>query len=307
MKNIVSKLALAAVLAAGFAGQAFADVDAVASIDKTKKVSVIENISIDKDVTLNLDIGTADVELQLARAAEASAIANITTSNNLVDRVPVVGDINGNALPHQDNIRAALIGGNSSAAQSINDNDGLTGVNQDVGAMTNQGNLWSVALSEENPTDPSLFADAQAEVDQKSIDNEVSFVNGEGAASIGGQIDFNASIDGSINDNTGLTAVNQNAGNMNNQTNAVAVAAGVSLVGNQAEVSGASVALAEAALGQVSTGNDTDELDPAGALKTSTISGSINGNIGITQVNQATSNMGNQGNVVAAGAAVLGL
>lgn len=296
MKNIVSKLALAAVLAAGFAAPALADVDAVASINKTKNVSVVETISINKDVLLDLD-----VDVDLARAAEAMALANITTSLNRVDRTPEADETPLGGSPDEFLIRTAAIDGEDG---SINDNTGVTGVNQDVGAMTNQGNIWSIALSQENAEDPSLFADAQAEVDQKSNNNTVEFLSGEGS---GGQILFTSDIGGSINDNTGLTAVNQNAGNMNNQTNAVAVAAGVELSGDGAEVSGASVALAEAALGQVAANNTVNETESDGVDKLSSIGGSINGNTGITQVNQATSNMGNQGNVVAAGAAVLGL
>lgn len=298
MKNIVSKLALAAVLAVGVAAPALADVDAVASINKNKNVSVIETISINKDVNLDLD-----VDVDLARAAEAMALANITTSGNTVDRLPEADGTVLGGNPHEFLIRTAAIDGEGG---SIIGNTGVTGVNQDVGAMTNQGNIWSIALSQENAEDPSLFADAQAEVDQKSLANNVSFISGEGAEA-SGQILFTTDIGDSINDNVGLTAVNQNAGNMNNQTNAVAIAAGVELEGDETSVSGASVALAEAALGQVAAANFVTETESDGTDKLSSISGSITGNAGITQVNQATSNMGNQGNVVAAGAAVLGL
>jgi hypothetical protein len=187
--------------------------------------------------------------------------------------------------------------------------------------MANQGNIWSVALSQDS-TPPSLFTDAQAEVDQLNSGNDVSFVDGTipnpgtpppPTILFGGDVIFTAIIDDSINDNTGLTGVNQNAGNMMNQTNAVAVAAGVTFDG-PTEVGGASVALAEAALGQETTGNTVTETtgDPAagpgiGTNKLASATGSINGNTGVTQANQAVGNMGNQGNAVAVGAAVLGL
>jgi len=316
MKNVISTMALAAVLAAGLAAPVLADVDAIATITKTKTVSVVETISIDKDIIVRIN-----VDVDLARAAEAMALVNTTIRNNLVDR-----DVQNNVLfAGNDNdtlIRTAAITsvGGLTDPGSVSGNTGVTGVNQDVGAMANQGNIWSVALSQDS-TPPSLFTDAQAEVDQLNSGNRVSFVDGLSNPPLttpptppvpfGGQVLFTAVIFDSINDNTGLTGVNQNAGNMMNQTNAVAVAAGVTFDG-PTQVGGASVALAEAALGQETTGNvvieTTGTAGPGiGTSKLASAIGSINGNTGVTQANQAVGNMGNQGNAVAVGAAVLGL
>jgi hypothetical protein len=55
------------------------------------------------------------------------------------------------------------------------------------------------------------------------------------------------------------------------------------------------VALAEADLGQFHTGAVLDQVNYSNS---SLISGSINGNSGITHVNQSSGNMNNQGNSV---------
>jgi len=83
---------------------------------------------------------------------------------------------------------------------------------------------------------------------------------------------------------------------MNNQTNAVAVAAGID--SNEDDVL---VALAEAALGQENVDHNYNAFNNT---HVATIDLSINGNTGITQVNQSAGAFGNQGTVAAVGAAV---
>ena len=89
----------------------------------------------------------------------------------------------------------------------------------------------------------------------------------------------------------GLIGINQNAGNMNNQTSSVALALGV----------GAQVALSESALGQVNSGNKVYEV---GTMKTDLIENSLNYNLGTVQVNQSSGNMNNQGSSIAISATV---
>jgi hypothetical protein len=289
---------MAAGMAVGMAAPASADVDVTVTVDKTKTITVTETITLNKDVTI-----TANVDRELSRAAEASAMVNHTIDNNTVDR-----NINNTLLNESDNgrmTRTATIGPELDAngdpipgSSSVSGNTGVTGVNQDVGAMANQGNVWSVGITADDPSDPDAFADAQAEVDQSVIANVVDLNDGD-------QVLFTALIENSVNDNIGLTAVNQNAGNMNNQDNTVAAAAGLSSAA-AANLSGVAVALAEAALGQETTGNTVDEGNNlGGTTKLALISGSVNENIGITQVNQSVGNMGNQGNVAAVGAALI--
>jgi hypothetical protein len=287
---------MAAGMAVGMAAPASADVDVTVTVDKTKTITVTETITLNKDVTI-----TANVDRELSRAAEASAMVNHTIDNNTVDR-----NINNALLGAPDGLRltrGALIGPDGSPDGSIDGNTGVTGVNQDVGAMANQGNVWSMGITADDPSDPDTFADAQAEVDQSVTGNHVDLTDLNGTAG-GDGILFTANIETSINDNIGLTAVNQNAGNMNNQDNTVAAAAGLGT--GSANISGAAVALAEAALGQETTGNTVNEgPNTDGVIKLATIVDSVNGNVGITQANQSVGNMGNQGNVAAIGAALI--
>ena len=307
MRDMTSRLAIAAVLTAGMAAPALADVDVTVLVSKDKTITVNESLS--KDVTVTI---TLDVDVDLDRAAEAIALVNHTAADNVVDRVIATPA----ATDDEAVVRTALIG-DVAAGGSVSGNQGVTGVNQDVGAMTNQGNIWSVAVSEDSdspptPNDPpDTFVDAQAEVDQLTTRNTVDW---EPGASQNNAIIITANIEDSIIANRGLTAVNQNAGNMNNQSNAVAVAAGLfqGLISpnnvppcSPACFDGAVVALAEAALGQETTDNIVLEGPNDPHLKLATMLDSVQRNIGVTQVNQDTGNMGNQGNVTAVGAAVL--
>ena len=127
----------------------------------------------------------------------------------------------------------------------------------------------------------TAFADAQAAVDQKNLNN---FSRQEEVLDVLDP-DRTATILGSVNNNSGIVGVNQNAGNMNNQTNAVALAVGI----------GSQVALAESVLGQVNTGNTVQEVE---TLKVDRIADSINTNTGIVGVNQSSGNMNNQASAI---------
>ena len=309
MRNMTSRLAIAAVLTAGMAAPALADVDVTVLVSKDKTITVNESLS--KDVTVTI---TLDVDVDLDRAAEAIALVNQTAAGNVVDR-----DIDTPAASDGESVvRTALIG--DAAGGSVSGNQGVTGVNQDVGVMTNQGNIWSVAVSEDSDTPPAAnvspdtFVDAQAEVDQLTTGNAVDWTPLVPAPPGPTGVLVTANIEDSIIANRGLTAVNQNAGNMNNQSNAVAVAAGL-FQGSISSTNfppcspacfdGATVAMAEAALGQETTGNTVAEGPNDLDLKLATMLRSVQNNIGVTQVNQDTGNMGNQGNVTAVGAAIL--
>lgn len=327
MRNIASKLALATVLAAGLAGPALADVTVFVTVDKTKDISITETISITKIVDINVLI-----DVELARAAEADVNVNQGISFNLVDRDVsslVVGGPPGTdpllevLLDSGQILRVALIEDSIGSTTTGDNNIGVTGVNQDVGAFANQGNIWSVALTNEDPAAPSLFTDAQVEVSQRNTGNDVLYIdNPDGSVEepLNGPVSINASIIDSIDGNLGITGVNQNAGNMSNQVNAVAIAAGAVLVDANGtsdpppntdfldfgadDLTGAAVALSEAALGQENVGNEVTETTEAGTDKQASISVALVGNLGITQVNQAAGNNANQANLVSISAFV---
>jgi hypothetical protein len=285
---------------------ASADVNVTATILKTKDITVTEKITINKTI----DIFVASIITPDA-AAEAQALMNVTndghTVNGPVDSVnhpdvPATFDNQGDETNFKLSLSALMSG-------SGNTNTGVWGFNQDVGNMTNQGNVVSVA----GITDLPSFADAQAEADQSDTNNSVTDlehahvtvldtqgnpveVSADNVSQFtSGQYIANksATIQDSINTNTGVFNVNQNAGNMNNQTNGVAAAVG----------EGAQVAMSEAALGQENSGNKVFEIE---TVKRDLITGSVNGNTGIVNVNQSVGNMNNQGNVVSLAATTSG-
>ena len=310
MRNILrtTTALAAAVLAGALAVPALADVEVLATIDKTKDIVVVETINVTKTVLL-----FAEVDLDLHAAAEAMAIANITNKNNLVDRTNV-----NTALISTDNdiTKEAEIRNSVGDYATQDGNAGIIGVNQDVGNMVNQANLAAFGLT----GDEDAFTDAQAEVDQRNggedavgppndpetltpTGNTVNWGFSPGGTTqtptTGDPILLTALIDLSISFNEGVVGVNQNAGNMNNQTNAVAVAAGIDFGPRNPPTGGetptGAVALAESALGQENSNNSVDEVN---ATKTAEIKSSLNFNQGIVGTNQSTGNNGNQANVV---------
>jgi hypothetical protein len=126
-------------------------------------------------------------------------------------------------------------------------------------------------------------------------------------------IDIAASISGSILNNIGIVDVNQDVGNMVNQGNqvALAIATPASGDGNASRV----VVNSQSEADQVNQRNsvvhleDPDVVAPAVNLvspphKEATITGSINGNVGIVNVNQNAGNMNNQANSEALAVAI---
>ncbi len=239
---------------------AFAEVNVLATIVKTKDITVIESLTIFKD--LDLDV---DVTFSPENAAESEALINQRNQGNKAC---------GNCAEKIDEI-----------IESVNNNNGIVTVNQSSGNMNNQGFALSVALT----TDTELigdgvgnFANSQAAMEQ---------VMG-GADVLANTIDtlhliFRETVlDRSVNNNQGIVTVNQSAGNINNQ--AVGLSLAISLLGG--------VGISEADLGQFNTGNLMDELDvvKSAFIGSTNGGGSVNNNQGFTGVNQTSGNFANQ-------------
>jgi hypothetical protein len=264
-KLLLSTAAVATLLTVALSPMsAFADVFVTASITKTKVVTVVETINIDKFVYVFVNAAYT-----LAGAAEADAIMNVTNSDN---------HITGQHVGLVDTVDDYRLYSDANITGSVNGGTGVAGINQDAGNMVNQGNVVSVAAIAD---EPDAFIDAQAETDQKNTFN--TLVDSEGLDPNGGggfAPRKTATISGSINTNAGIVDLNQNAGNANNQSNADAI--GIAL--------GGVLALSEAALGQVNAHNDVDEVQ---TVRRGLIENSIAGNTGIVKVNQATGNFNN--------------
>jgi hypothetical protein len=285
---------------------ASADVNVTATINKTKDITVTESITINK--TIDIVVAAAFTNRDILAAAEANALLNITNNNNTVDGKDVNLDEGTPASDHVPgvtdyNLRLSAVIGDTEQG-SVNNNTGVFGLNQDVGNMTNQGNAVSIA----GVTDLPSFADAQAGGDQSNTNNtaqdfeRIRDLDGNVLEFSDIQADHDrdrflagkeATITNSISSNTGIMNVNQNAGNMNNQSNGVAIAIGL----------GALVALSENDLGQTNAHNTVTEVE---TVKHDTITDSINNNVGIVSVNQSVGNMNNQGNVVSLAAVASG-
>lgn len=169
-------------------------------------------------------------------------------------------------------------------------NAGITQVNQDVGQMVNQANNVSAAVNLQ-----AFFAESHAMVEQQNNNNRVTQRGTLPSQGLPNENSFalrRADILDSINGNSGVTQVNQNAGVANNQVNSVSLA--LSLGRNTAGGTTA-VAISEADLGQWNTGNSVDEVN---TIKVGRIIGSVRNNGGITSVNQSTGNMNNQSTVI---------
>jgi hypothetical protein len=239
-----------------------ASLDLFARITKVKDIQVVQTVRINKDIFIRVRLVQ-----EYNGAAEADAVSNqLNTAND------VMGNIDGNP-----NNPAYGINRHAVIRDSINRNSGIVGVNQDVGNMVNQGNVVAVALT----VSPSSVTNSQAEADQVNVRNNVIHLENFSRD----RFDRSATIENSIDGNTGVVGVNQNSGNMNNQLNKLALAIGP----------GSKVALSEAALGQVNTDNRVTEV---ATNRFDRITNSINNNSGIVGVNQSSGNMNNQASVV---------
>jgi hypothetical protein len=249
------------------ASNAWADVDVFGTVDKDVNIVATETLTKDKFVRFNVTITNTPVKF-----AESSTHFNQRNEDNTACE---------NCAEKTDLIQ-------NSVGTVGNGNTGITSVNQATGNNNNQATVISFAFDVpigppppgEPPPPPPTFSDGFAEsqvagsqhVNRNTIDTR--------------SITFrDARIEGSINDNAGITAVNQAAGNINNQANGISIA----FAGNPG------VALSDAALGQFVTSNTVGETDVS---KRAHMTGSIISNQGITQVNQSAGNLGNQSNVV---------
>lgn len=292
MKKILilqGALSAAALFAIAAPPPALADVTVTVEVNKKKDVSVSETINIDKQVTI-----TTAVNLNATKAAEADTIIN---------QVNIRNEACENCAEKLDWIWGSVTG-----------NVGAIAINQAAGNMNNQGNAVTVGVDSREfpggngtppPPPPDApnggFANAQSSVDQQmGVTKQntatagppvyVEVPNGNTINST--NILFrDAVIEESINRNTGIVQVNQSAGNINNQGNAVTLALALS----------GGVALSEADLGQANAFNKVHERD---VNKNALIENSINSNAGMIEVNQTSGNFANQANVVAFGAAI---
>jgi hypothetical protein len=262
---------------------AAATLDLTVTVDKTKNVEVTVDLTVTKTVDIIVNLNE-----EYEGAAEAHALANVENLNNTVDACTEAVCPNGPA--QEGGFDAFNLDLEARLIDSVLNNDGIVGVNQDVGNMVNQANILAFARTEFTDGTSQIVSDAEAEIDQVNRNNIVrqeEFL--PQIDDIFDDPDHEATISNSIIGNDGIVGVNQNAGNMNNQTNAVAMVIG----------EGNATVLTEASLGQENSFNNVTGIE---TVKVDLISGSINENSGVVSVNQSVGNMNNQGSAIAFGA-----
>jgi hypothetical protein len=295
MKRIMQN-AMAFVAALGLLGLAMpaaAELDLTVNVDKDKDVYVVVDLYVDKFIDIDVILNEV-----LDGAAEAHALANIENTWNEVGPCDASCPGGGPAMgPDPDDLFYTFnLDLEATLVDSVQANQGIVGLNQDVGNMVNQGNMLAFARTEFTDGESLIVSDAEAEIDQLNTYNDAWQEEmlpepdvPDPDFDIFDDPDHASTIRNSINRNNGVVGVNQNSGNMNNQTNAVAMVIG----------EGNAVVLTEAALGQENAFNEVLGIE---TVKIDLITNSINANNGVVSVNQSVGNMNNQGSSIAFGA-----
>jgi len=303
MKKLLAP-SLALLLITAFVMPASAFVVVFGEIDKEKNIYVDQDVLITKyfDVTVTVEsVGTF--------AAEADALVN--------------QDNGGNFACENCAEKVSLID------LSVLNNIGITNANQATGNMNNQSNVVALAVDVQRPPGPPPppvpptqagegFSNSQSHVAQMTgffalpcgepttfyiydstftvlIDTievpGIRLIAAPNTVDSLAILQRDATITASVDNNVGITNVNQAAGQMANQANVSSIAACLD----------GSVSLAEADLGQATALSFVYESE---TLKTAWIGNSVNLNTGVTFVNQSSGNMANQANNLSLAVAV---
>jgi hypothetical protein len=190
--------------------------------------TITDSINANSGITqVNQDVGHMVNQANVVSAAlnrtaffaESHAIVEQQNNGNTVEQT--------GALPGEFGVPEGPIGPNSFALRranlidSVNGNSGVTQVNQNSGVANNQVNSVSLALSLGSGTGLGTTAVAISEADlgQWNVGNRTDETNTIKVSR----------IVGSINNNGGITSVNQSSGNMNNQATVISFAGASSL------------------------------------------------------------------------------
>ncbi|MGE0653126.1 MAG: hypothetical protein AB7P12_15470 [Alphaproteobacteria bacterium] len=259
-------------------GSGHADVDA--HIDFNKTVNVDETLYVEKAIFIK-----AQPKIATPGGGEAAAVANVGNAYGFYangQEVNVLNNlnVNGNGSVYY----GPAVKVDALIDDALNNNNGVMQINQDVGTMSNQGNLLAIS----DTTGPTGFGDSQAEVSQHNTGNTiyrtpgVMVLNGDGDPVVGEfAVERKSTMTNTALNNLGILNVNQNSGEMNNQTNANAV--GVGALGI--------VIVGESALGQATSDN---RVETVRSYSASTIQDSVNNNISQVSVNQASGGLNSQ-------------
>lgn len=265
-------------------------------LDSHCDVSLDGQVTFKKDVTITQKrddnfFTYINEQFEPKARADAEAVKNDLNYNNYME----VGD-----STFADNMTGSFAGF-----------IGIGQSNQAAGQMNNQGNVAAVAFVSNN----DAYSSALTAVGVSNKNNEYSANHKKDG--FGGYTDWwtpattVTQTDTMLNSFTGFIGIgqsNQSAGSMNNQNNAVAVAAGVqddpgSAKGWGGDFKGGGSMVAMAA-SELAMTNSCNKFQIDKATFTNNMTGSFNGFVGIGQSNQSAGNMNNQANVVSVAATV---
>lgn len=218
----------------------------------------LETAALETNTTIE-DVESVSIALSSQFAVSEVRAASVTLNMGLRD----------NTVEQTDVDQSARIEG------SGNDNAGLVGINQDAGNVNNQTNVVAVALG----------ADGNA-INQVDVAGSIVTTGNTSVVTSGARV---ATMDGSFNDTLGVAQINQNAGNLNQQANIVAVAMGIGAGENLIGMSDRTL--------ETMTSNpdipDHDSEDPNAPQLDTGVNDSFHNFVGVAQVGQ----MAGDGNI----------
>ncbi|MFA5183849.1 MAG: hypothetical protein WC405_21305 [Syntrophales bacterium] len=287
---VVALVALSAPLWAQTVGNTTTPLDQHCDVSLDGLVTFTKNVTITQTRT-DTSTTTTNANFDPKARADAEAIKNDLNFNNCME----VGD-----STFTDNMNGSFTGF-----------IGIGQSNQAAGQMNNQGNVAAVAFVSNN----DAYSSALTAVGVSNKNNDFSANHKKDG--YGGYTDWwhpdcsltqTDNMNNSFNGFIGIGQSNQSAGSMNNQNNAVSVAAGVQddpggcrgFAGDY-KGHGSMVAMAASELAMTNSCNKF-QLDKA--TFTNNMNNSFNGFVGIGQSNQSAGNMNNQANVVSVAATV---
>jgi hypothetical protein len=303
MKTLLLAAAASLALTAAMSGTAKADDLTNWTVTRTKTTTINEPTTINKTETVTVtDTQPLNSEAAGQVTINSSVTGAVVGTADVVD--PLIGTINDPEIPtfvgdenNYDIHRSAT------TTNSMLRNTGLGELNQDVGNNSNQGNAVAAGFV----FGGNDLVKAEAYVEQLSTDNSSRNIEDGNPASPGNNLvpnpafntgnpsltpdqgpllpQISASMTGSMDNNTGVFFANQNAGNNNQQHNALAAAIG----------DNAFTALADAGLHQLNSGNHVYDVN---TVKQDTVNNSVNSNSGIVALNQSVGDNNNQATVI---------
>lgn len=176
-------------------------------------------------------------------------------------------------------------------------------LDKDTTVIENLDIVKNVTIIVVAPFTGNSGAESVSIINQANSGNVVTYLSNDPAAPAGSALglrlyaDLLAQINSSVNGNRGITQVNQDVGSSNNQANSLSAAVSVT----QAFFTESMIEVEQYTIGNRTITDGTATFNGANlthATKAAFINTSVNGNVGVTQVNQNVGSVSNQLNAI---------